>query len=207
MSEFIEEILLGNKLNVIILITTSALVMAIYDAFLGGGGGGYKNKSNAEQAEEYFCEIRVKTKNNAIADKVTILAEKVKQIPEEQLKKSRLESYYLPELCSIIKTHSSLPINKKKDKEILAAIEMVEDVVDKILDDVQREKELTLDVNLKVLKHIAQADSADDHFFEDFGNRKNVKEPQQCPRAKKSKRHFGVKKSRSSSISKSSSDL
>ena len=164
MSEFIEEILLGNKLNVIILITTSTLVMAIYDAFLGGGGGGYKNKSNVEQAEEYFCEIRVKTKNNAIADKVTILAEKVKQIPEEQLKKSRLESYYLPELCSILKTHSSLPVSEKKDKDVFNAIEAVEDVVDTLLNDIQREKELTLDVNMKVLKQMAQNDSEADLF-------------------------------------------
>ena len=163
MSELIE-VILEYKLDAIILITVLVLITAIFDVFLCGGGGGYKNKSNVEQAEEYFREIRVKTKNNDMADRVTVLEEKVKQIPAEKLEGSRLEEYYLPELYSIVKTHSSLPVSEKKDKEVFDAIDAVEDVVDTLLNDIQREKELTLDVNMKVLKQMAQNDSEADLF-------------------------------------------
>lgn len=123
-----------------------------------------ETESLIEKQADFFELLRKNSKNNEISARVTTLAEKVKQIPEEKLEGSRLESYYLPELCSILKTHSSLPVSEKKDKEVFNAIEAVEDVVDTLLNDIQREKELTLDVDVKVLKQMAQADSEDDIF-------------------------------------------
>lgn len=107
----------------------------------------------------FFESLRKDAKNQEISLKITMLEKKVKQIPEERLNGSRLENYYLPELYGMIKMQCDLPINKKKDKEILEAIDAVEKVVDAILNSVQTEKELILDVNLNVLKQMAQNDS------------------------------------------------
>lgn len=123
-----------------------------------------ETESLIEKQADFFELLRKNSKNNEISARVTTLAEKVKQIPAEKLEGSRLESYYLPELCSILKTHSSLPVSEKKDKDVFNAIEAVEDVVDTLLNDIQREKELTLDVNMKVLKQMAQNDSEADLF-------------------------------------------
>lgn len=78
---------------------------------------------------------------------------------------SKLETFYLPELVSLIKRYNKLSSSNEEQKgKIEEAIQMLDDIFEKLLKELTRDENEAFELSLETLKDVAKMDGLIDDF-------------------------------------------
>ena len=78
---------------------------------------------------------------------------------------SKLETFYLPELVSLIKRYNKLSSpNEEQKGKIEEAIQMLDDIFEKLLKELTRDENEAFELSLETLKDVAKMDGLIDDF-------------------------------------------